>query len=178
MFEQFLPSILILTVGFNLYLYTNNINSLDEYKNIENQNKPEEENDTDLIFRLKNRDNKVVDDPLTAPERRVDSSQYPKNKLYERTRGEPDNYQLLGILFNSEINKAYQLYGRRIYPGAYEWEYYIRGKDVGGLDFKYPLSTKQEIQDNSEMILDIDENTFTVKIYDYDQPRYNPFVLD
>ena len=176
MFGQLFPIILILVVGFNLFLHTNPLDK-DKDTNIEKNNETEEENDTDLRFHLINRDNKVVDDPLTAPERRVDSSQYPKNKLYERTRGDPDNYQLLGILFNKEINKAYQLYGRRTYPGSYEWEYYIRGKDTGGLDFKYPLTTKQEIQDNSEMNLDIDENTFTVKIYEHDQPRYNPFVL-
>ena len=73
------------------------------------------------------------------------------------------------------MNKNYQLFGRRIYPGAYEWEYYIRGKDVGGLDFKFPIDSKQELMDGSSINVPIDNNVYQVKIYNYDQPRYNPY---
>jgi hypothetical protein len=128
---------------------------------------------------LKYRDENVVYNPLSAPEQRVESRQYPypKNVFWERSRGEPDDYQLVGLLYNTDVNKNYQLYGRRVYPGSYEWEYYIRGKDVGGLDIKLPiqLNNKEEIRDGTQLTIPIDKNIFTVSIYNYDQPRYNPF---
>lgn len=132
---------------------------------------------------LKNRDEGVVYDPLKPPEQRMESQQYPypnnKNSysFWERTRGEPDDYQLVGLLYNTDVNKNYQLYGRRVYPGSYEWEYYIRGMDAGGLEFKYPIqiNNKEEIRDGMVLTVPIDKNTYTVSIYNYDQPRYNPF---
>jgi hypothetical protein len=128
---------------------------------------------------LKNRDENAVYNPLAPPEQRVEERQYPypNTQFWERTRGDPDDYQLVGLLYNTDINKNYQLYGRRVYPGSYEWEYYIRGKDVGGLDFKFPiqLNNKEEIRDGMVITLPIDKNTFNVSIYNYDLPRYNPF---
>jgi len=131
---------------------------------------------------LKNRDEGVVYNPLKPPEQRMESRQYPYQNNYlfnERTRGEPDDYQLVGLLYNTEVNKNYQLYGRRVYPGSYEWEYYIRGMDAGGLEFKYPiqLNNKEEIRDGLTINIPIDKNTYTVSIYNYDQPRYNPFPV-
>jgi hypothetical protein len=130
---------------------------------------------------LKNRDAEAVYNPLKPPEQRMESRQYPypQNLFLERTRGEPDDYQLVGLLYNTDVNKNYQLYGRRVYPGSYEWEYYILGKDLGGLEFKYPIqiNNKEEIRDGMTLTLPIDKNTYTVSIYNYDQPRYNPFPV-
>jgi hypothetical protein len=130
---------------------------------------------------LKNRDAEAVYNPLKPPEQRMESRQYPypQNLFLERTRGEPDDYQLVGLLYNTDVNKNYQLYGRRVYPGSYEWEYYILGKDLGGLEFKYPIqiNNKEEIREGMTLTLPIDKNTYTVSIYNYDQPRYNPFPV-
>jgi len=128
---------------------------------------------------LKERDEKAVFDVLSPPEQRVEERQYNYNNINTgiRTRGEPDDYQMIGLLYNSTINKNYQLYGRRIYPGSYEWEYYIRGRDAGGLDFKFPLNYKQELIDDGEIQLPIDNNTYKIKLYNYDQPRYNPYDI-
>jgi hypothetical protein len=128
---------------------------------------------------LKNRDENVVYNPLAAPEQRVENRQYPypNNVFGEKTRGEPDDYQLVGLLYNTDVNKNYQLYGRRVYPGSYEWEYYIRGRDAGGLDIKFPiqLKNKEEIRDGIQLTIPIDKNIYNVSIYNYDVPRYNPF---
>jgi hypothetical protein len=128
---------------------------------------------------LKNRDTNAVYNPLAPPEQRVESRQYPapKNVFWQKTRGDPDDYQLVGLLYNTDINKNYQLYGRRVYPGSYEWEYYIRGMDAGGLDFKFPiqLKNKEEIRDGIQLTVPIDKNIYNVSIYNYDVPRYNPF---
>lgn len=134
------------------------------------------------LFRfLKVRDEKAVFDVLSPPEQRVEAQQYPDVsnpdlRLNIRTRGEPDDYQMVGLLYNKDVNKNYQLFGRRVYPGSYEWEYYVRGRDSGGLDIKFPLNQKQEIMDNSTLNLPIDDNVYQVKIYNFDQPRYNPFM--
>ena len=69
--------------------------------------------DYSLRYQLKNRDRSVVEDTLVAPEKRVERHQYTSLKLYENTRGDPDDYQLLGVLFNNTVNKTYQLFGRR-----------------------------------------------------------------
>ena len=132
---------------------------------------------------LKYRDRDVVENPLAAPEQRMEARQYPypnNNNSYsfcEKTRGDPDDYQLVGLLYNTDVNKNYQLYGRRVYPGSYEWEYYIRGKDAGGLDIKFPiqLNNKDEIIDGMVINIPIDKNAYNVSIYNYDLPRYNPF---
>jgi hypothetical protein len=130
---------------------------------------------------LKGKDYNAVYDPLSPPEKRIESRQYPypNTQFGERTRGEADDYQLVGLLYNTTANKNYQLFGRRTYPGSYEWEYYIRGKDAGGLDFKFPLkaNNKKEIMDGEKLTIPIDSNEYTVTIYDYDQYRYNPYVL-
>ena len=133
-----------------------------------------------FLNRLKRRDRKAVEDELSPPEQRVEAQQYidfdtDNLRVNIRTRGEPDNYQMVGLLYNKDMNKNYQLFGRRIYPGAYEWEYYIRGRDAGGLDFKFPIDSKQELMDGSSINLPIDNNTYQLKIYNYDQPRYNPY---
>ena len=131
-----------------------------------------------FLNRLKRRDRRAVEDEMVPPEQRVEARQYiDTDNLHVniRTRGEPDDYQMVGLLYNKDMNKNYQLFGRRIYPGAYEWEYYIRGKDVGGLDFKFPIDSKQELMDGSSINVPIDNNVYQVKIYNYDQPRYNPY---
>ncbi len=130
---------------------------------------------------LSNRDKDTVFNPLAPPEQRVESRQYPfPNKNWIKSRGEPDDYQLVGLLYNTELNKNYQLYGRRVYPGSYEWEYYILGKDVGGLEIKLPiqLNNKEEIRDGMVISIPIDKNSYTVSIYNYSTPRYNPFPFN
>lgn len=193
----------ILFVGLNLFIsfendyqstntnnvVENNTNNLVENNVVENKIVENNENNTidnldiesrDYVLtnQLNIRDQNVVQNPLTAPEKRVGKHQYTTLKLYEKTRGDPDNYQLLGILYNDELNKTYQLFGRQTYPGSPQYEYYYRGRDAGGLDFKFPLATQngKEIYDNDVLSLPTDNNNFTVKIYPNDLPRYNPIV--
>lgn len=157
------------------------------------QNDKEDKEDNKLIYInnkiedalkqifLKYRDENAVYNPLAPPEQRMEARQYPypKNIFREKTRGEPDEYQLVGLLYNTDVNKNYQLYGRRVYPGSYEWEYYIRGRDAGGLDIKFPiqLHNKDEIRDGMVLNIPIDKNIYNVSVYNYDQPRYNPFPM-
>lgn len=95
--------------------------------------------------------------------------------INERSRGEPDMYQQVGILYQQD-GKTYQLMGRRTYPGSYEWEYYVRGKDSGGMDVKYPLNRKQEIYNDEEITIDLNANPFKVKIFENENYKYIPIL--
>ena len=131
---------------------------------------------------LKERDASVVNDKLVAPERRLEINQYanPNLKLNISTHGEIEPYQLVGILYNKELNKNYQLFGRRTYPLSPEWEYYIVGKDSDNFETKFPLSIKTDVYqlDGTEINIPIYNSMFKVLIYNYNQPRYSPFILN
>ena len=168
---------LILLFGNVIYKtkQTKKVNNIDT---VENNNEDDEQ--LELKYKLINRDKNTVDNPLAPPERRVEEQQYPRVQLYEKTRGTPDTYQLVGILYNDNNDKKYQLFGRRVYPGSYEWEYYIRGADLGGLDFKIPIDPSGndvEIYNGSKLRIPIDNNVYNVIIYELDQPRYNPYTI-
>jgi hypothetical protein len=175
--------VIILLLGVNTYSNLNYLNS-DNHNNFSNNNSPNNNSPNNNISNneiyldsfLKKRDELVVENPLIAPEQRVEKRQYPKMMINEHTRGEPDDYQLMGVLYNNTINKTYQLFGRRTYPGSSTFEYYYRGKDVGGLDYKFPLPNKEEIYDNVQVYVPTDENIFTAKIYNFDRPRYIPYI--
>ena len=191
--KDIISIIFILGFGLNLFIISDSQISKQKQEQIQEQTQEQTEiilknkdkniepiidtTDYSLRYQLKNRDRSVVEDTLVAPEKRVERHQYTSLKLYENTRGDPDDYQLLGVLFNNTVNKTYQLFGRRTYPGSPLFEYYYRGRDSGGLDFKFPLSRNEEIYEGDSIILPTDNIQFEVKIYPNDLPRYNPFVL-
>jgi hypothetical protein len=177
------------TIDFNNNLFNKNIQS----KNLDNVNlnivnkgntleineKIDLINSLPLTKYLKNRDKDVLYDPFTKPERRVPYEEYPAvlmNDINIPTRGYPDNFQLLGILSRGVEEKFYHLYGRRKFPGSNEWEYYT------GTDHhknKIPIDRTKEIYDGDTIkipLMNPAKGEFKVKLYDYDKPRYNPFI--
>jgi hypothetical protein len=106
------------------------------------------------------------------------------NNINIPTRGYPTNYQLVGILYNNNIDIAYNLYGRQTYLGSNEYEYYIHAI-INNNDIKIPLDIKKEIYDNQEInlnksiknnILNNNDNIFKVKLYEYNTPKYIPYI--
>ncbi len=166
--------LIVLIYQFKLYINNDNI---EKETNTNNQNFMNWDRIKEWLLKWKYR--QAVEDPLTPPDRSVENRQLPLPNYYfqERTRGDPDDYQMVGLLYNTNLNKNYQLYGRRIYPGAYEWEYYILGRDAGGLEYKYPLALNNnaELLDGTTINIPIDSNPYTVSIYNYDYYRYNPY---
>lgn len=167
--------ILLVVLVYQFKLYLNN--NIENETNTNNQYEMNWDRIKEWLLRYKYR--QAVEDPLTPPDRSVENRQLPLHNYYfqERTRGDPDEYQLVGLLYNTNVNKNYQLYGRRIYPGAYEWEYYILGKDAGGLEYKFPLALNNnaELLDGTTINIPIDSNPYNVSIYNYDYYRYNPY---
>lgn len=103
--------------------------------------------------------------PLVSPER-----MYPGGRV-----GLPshDDYQLIGYLFSDM--ERFPLFGRHRYPGRSDkWEYYAIDETRNRL--KLPLSNKNfnEMYDGDSISIPTIQGTFNVKLYEYEQPRYNP----
>jgi hypothetical protein len=178
MIIDFIKAISVLIIGDRVFEFMKHHGNLQKLVNEDGDVGDNSSFSLSQYYKIKQRDSSVISDPLVAPERRLEidkSGNYPLI-INERTRGDPDSYQMVGILYNEYSNKNYQLFGRRTYPGSNEWEYYIRGKDIGGLDIKFPLNTNQEIYDSATIDIPLDNTIYTVKIYDYDKPRYIPYV--
>ena len=130
-------------------------------------------------------DRRVIYDPIKEPVRRLPRHIFNKDSIKRYinipTRGYPDNYQLVGLLSRKSDEKFLQLYGRQKYPGASQWEYYVRGNDLSGLETKIPININndREIYENDEVdvpLLDSSKGKFKASIYKIDTLKYNPNV--
>lgn len=133
---------------------------------------------------LEKRDRDLLDNPLIAPERRVEITRYPNrpliNKINIPTRGYPDNYQLIGLLSRKNDEKLLQLFGRPTFPGSNQYEYFVTTNNHG-FSNKIPIESKgrKEIEDGSLInipFFDESKGDFEVKLYNYNTPRYNPYI--
>lgn len=116
---------------------------------------------------IKNKMIQRIVDPLEGPERtyaggRINIPAY-------------DDYQQMGFLYNN--NERYPLYGRPKYPGRTDkYEYYIIDESRNRLKIPIKTTGYNEIYDGDNVNIDVLNNTFNAKIYDYDSMRYNPNV--
>ena len=86
------------------------------------------------------------------------------------------NFQQLGFIFNND--ERYPLYGRPEYSGRSDrYEYYIIDETRNRLKIPYKSKNDYELNDGEKIFVDILNNEYNVKIYDYDQFRYDPDVL-
>ena len=154
-----------------------------KYKNVS------KEKDSPLakkIKSLRNRDAKSLENNLSPPERRLPRHNYPNRDLKRLinfpTRGYPDDYHNIGMLTRKNDEKILKLFGRQKFPGSSQWEYYVIGNDPNGLNSKIPLKIpgNKELNNNDTVAipwLDQSKGKFELRIFDYDAPRYNPFVF-
>ena len=160
------------------------INQKYNIKNEKNYNidKKEIRNENDNLIK---EDRRVIYDPIKEPVRRLPRHIFNKDSIKRYinipTRGYPDNYQLVGLLSRKSDEKFLQLYGRQKYPGASQWEYYVRGNDLSGLETKIPISINndREIYENDEVdvpLLDSSKGKFKASIYKIDTLKYNPNI--
>lgn len=133
---------------------------------------------------LNHRDKDVLYNDFVAPERRQPEYSYPynsiKNKLNISTRGLPDNYHLIGILLRNNTESAFNLFGRQTFPSSNQWEYYVQG-NMKDTTVKIPIKIRgdKEIEDGQLINVpgsDSSKGNYKVKLYEYDKPRYNPYV--
>ena len=86
----------------------------------------------------------------------------------------------MGILLRNNTENGFNLFGRQKYQGSNQYEYYAVGK-LNNTDIKIPLSVKgdKELLDGDEITIEGTNNekgAFTVKLYNYESYRYNPFI--
>lgn len=182
--------LLIIFIGMTIYYIKITKNKVNEYKkkldeiNTTRNSEKLQINNLPIRKLLEYRDRNVLYDPLVAPERRVDIIQYPLpiiNKINIPTRGYPDNYQLVGLLSRTGDEKILQLFGRPTFPGSNQYEYYVT-TETNGFTNKIPIESqgKKEIEDGMSVnvpIFDQSKGNFQVKLYNYDTPRYNPYIF-
>jgi len=133
---------------------------------------------------LYTRDQRALNDPLAPPTRRNPGYTYPPHLPYPPldipSRGYPDTYQYYGNLRRAD-GKVVKLFGRQVYPGSHEYEYYGITSDNYGSEVKIKIETqRREIYDGDEIdinFLDVSKGKFKLYLNDYDRPRYNPFLI-
>ena len=143
--------------------------------------------DTELEKRimLTNRDQNVLLNDFTPPERRVPSYAYPNSIIKQQfnipTRGTPDNYQLIGIVMRDNTETAYNLFGRQTFPGSNQYEYYVQGNlDRNIVKIPITINGEREIEDGQTIVIpgtSLMNGEFKVKLYKLEVPRYNPMIL-
>ena len=194
----FLISILL---SFTIIIMINNNNIQKKFTTHSNDTN-QENNTSDTIIsnkyiiptsnfvndKIDKRDEDALEDPLKPPNRRLPRHIYPsaaKDYIFEvPTRGYPDNYHYYGNLIRREDNKMVKLFGRQIYPGSNQYEYYgITSDPTGGSSVKIPIKVRgdKELYDKDEIdieFLDTSVGKFILFMNDFDRPRYNPFVIN
>ena len=84
-----------------------------------------------------------------------------------------DDYQMIGYVYKD--NERYPLYGRYKYPGRSEkWEYYIIDETRNRLKIPFYSKNYDELYDGSIINVPTLGDNFMVKIYEYEDLRYNP----
>lgn len=134
---------------------------------------------------LKQFDYGKIYDPLEGPTKRVDrsliSSKDVKQLFDVSTRGNPDNYQQMGILIsndNNDSNKIIKLFGRKEYPNSDIYQYYALVNN-GNDNIKIPLTKqKKEIFDKDSIFVEGINKNYIATIYENNSPRYNPDIID
>ena len=124
----------------------------------------------------------------------------PERRINIRTRGEPEEYQQVGVLRRSggyqtegkddtvisgmsHAANLLGLYGRQTYPGSNRWEYFYKSGEnkivfkKDGSSCSGDNSNCREISNGDVLNLPEFNGEFTVSIYPYDSPRYLPHVL-
>lgn len=100
-----------------------------------------------------------------------------------RTRGEPNEYQNIGLLKNTNSDKSDDvkpLYGRRVYRGSNMWNYYCLLNDH--IQVKLPIIRTNNCLDergcseiNSGEEITVNNETYKVELYPYSDFRYIPY---
>ena len=182
--------IIIILISYDYYKHLSNaIKYIVDKKEIKNTEVKLEKkyNIEDNIDFLQNRDLDVKYNPFAPPERRHTEDFMISSLINYPSRGFPDNYQLLGILTKESFDNQpkdnipiYNLYGRPTFPRSNQYEYFIEGV-FNNMPIKIPVKNKKELYDGD--IINIPEleaisKNFKIKLYDYYQPKYNPYNID
>ena len=142
------------------------------------------------LYNVNNLNNDVIiinNNIPTQKENKYDNSdtnsgpgrKYFSKRINLRTRGEPDNYQTVGILKKEGTDDVVPLIGRQTYPGSNHWNYFTMTDSH--LKTEIPIKKEKdctgihgcsEIQTNDT--IDLLNNNYEVEMYPYNELRYIP----
>lgn len=129
----------------------------------------------------------------------------PPERSYENTYGLPVNipsrgfsggFQQVGYLYKKDVanlevpvgqdpnSVIIPLYGRPLWPGANKWNYYLNSDKFHAVKMPFQVQGRQsdddhgvnELNNGDTVDLPAYNGKFEVNIYNYDKPRYIPFV--
>ena len=101
------------------------------------------------------------------------------------TRGPSENYRQIGVLTNSDNSEILPLYGKRLWCGATKWMYYTQTNKFVSVHLPV-FSNKRdcsaeygcdELSDKDIVTVPQFNDSFTVTLYNFDGPRYIPYIL-
>jgi hypothetical protein len=127
------------------------------------------------------------DETIREPKRYYDSRYYPRRdmRINIPTRGEPPEYQQVGILTDENNPENIKpLYGRQTYRGSNQWNYFTSLDSH--LSTKIPIYTGdkdctdergcQEINKNEMLNIGDPGKQYKANIYQTQAPRYIPYI--
>ena len=127
------------------------------------------------------KDDQPYRDNIYTPDFRQGRSYPPFNM---KTRGPPEEYDMVGFLQDSEDSgKLQQLYGRRTYPNSNLWNYFVKSDQyhqipipvsIGGQSCTDERGCNELNNQDSINLLDKDH---TATIYPKEPYYYNPYVI-
>jgi hypothetical protein len=132
-----------------------------------------------------------INDPLTRPERSIPyAGDYLSTTSNRRgipinipTRGYEPTFQQVGTI--NKGDKILPLYGRPTYPGSDKYQYYTETDQYRALKLQIFNKTREcnndlgcnELYDKDDVTVpQYGNDQFKVTLYDFDKPRYIPFV--
>jgi hypothetical protein len=143
---------------------------------------------------LHQKNHERVINPLLPPERSYENTYGVPINI--PTRGSSGGFQQIGMLYKQDITDSsatignnsetavFPLYGRPLYPGSNKWSYYTASDKFNSV--KMPISHNgrrcdadygcHELYNGDIIQIPAYNGDFKVEIYDYDKPRYIPYV--
>jgi len=136
--------------------------------------------------------NNIIDDKeggeIKEPRKYYDSRYYPRKKMSINvpTRGEPPEYQQVGILTgeSGDEDTIKPLYGRQTYGGSNQWNYFTSLDSH--LSTKIPVYMNdndctdergcQELHKGSSVSMGEGGRTYNTSLYGNIAPRYIPYI--
>jgi hypothetical protein len=105
---------------------------------------------------------------------------YYSRRINIRTRGEPDEYQAMGVLKKEGTDDVVPLIGRQTYPGSNQWNYFTMTDSH--LKTEIPIKKERNCTDTmgcteiqTDDTVNFLGNNYSVDMYPYNDLRYIPY---
>lgn len=179
--------ILIIFLVVVVIFYINKNNSrFAELNNNLNKNKDILENKISTLINIEAPE--IIDTKLIPPLRKP-SLDIPKKgiPINIRTRGEPTQYQQVGVLTDGSGSnpKLLPLYGRETYPNSNIWNYYTSSDGFQSVKLSVLKNSKncqehygcKEITDGENVSIRGYNSSFKANVYKLETNRYIPYII-